>query len=283
MAAGESGAARGRRGEGGGLGMRRLVLIDLDTRYAGRPELWRIVGTAGLVLMAAVLLVLQQRSVRREARQKRLVQLGMAARTLTHEIRNPLGVLKAQEALLRKTLPPEFAADVSVIGEEIDRLKTITDRVRDWLSDPRGNPVIIDVASELERILGRLPWPVTRDYSSLRGKVLMDPVLFASAVENLVRNAVESSDGMDECPVPTVSCRTRGRRIRIVVEDRGRGLPDVRSASLFDPFFTTKARGSGVGLALSRQLVEAAGGSLTLAGREGGGARAVIELPEERD
>ena len=87
-------------------------------------------GAAGLTLLAISLLIMQQVSARRIVRQHRLVQLGLAARTLTHEIRNPLGVLKAQQALLKKTLPPEQAANLSIIAEEIDRLSALTDKVR---------------------------------------------------------------------------------------------------------------------------------------------------------
>jgi two-component system sensor histidine kinase HydH len=206
----------------------------------------------------------------------------MASRTLTHEIRNPLGVLKAQEALLRRTLPPEFAQDVAVIGEEVDRLKTLTDRVRDWLSDPRGRPAVFDAPSELRRIVNRLPWKIETVFTDGEIPVRMDPILFASAVENLIRNAVESQEDLDS-PPPVVDCRTRGRRVRITVDDRGRGLPKVSRASLFDPFYTTKTRGSGVGLPLARQLVEAAGGRLEIGNREGGGVRAVIDLPREKD
>ena len=70
--------------------------------------------------------------------------------------------------------------------------------------------------------------------------------------------------------------------MQIIIKDRGKGLPEGDIERLFDPFFTTKIKGSGVGLALSRQLIEAAGGSLKLENRDNGGVQAIIDLPGEK-
>jgi len=92
---------------------------------------------------------------------------------------------------------------------------------------------------------------------------------------NLVRNAVDAS------------LETRGRvevgwaadddALRVWIDDEGRGI--ASTANLFVPFFTTKPNGSGIGLALSRQIAEAHGGTLTLANRDGRGCRAELRLP----
>ena len=72
--------------------------------------------------------------------------------------------------------------------------------------------------------------------------------------------------------------REKGRVV-ISVRDRGKGIPPELSEKVFDPFFTDKVYGSGVGLSLSRRFVEAAGGTLTLLQRRGGGTEARVTLP----
>ncbi len=278
---GEPGKSRGR-----GNGMRRLILIDWDLHVSGKSGLWRITGAAGLTLLAVSLLIMQQASTRKMIKQRKLVQLGLAARTLTHEIRNPLGVLKAQQALLKKILPPDQAVNLTIIGEEVDRLSALTDKVREWLADPAGIPVIFDVSAKLQSVLERQPWKVKTNLLQPGPKIKMDPALFSSALVNIVRNAVESQENIPDTPTPDVTLNLHGKLIRIVVQDHGKGLPDGNPENLFNPFFTTKIKGSGVGLALSRQFIEAAGGSLKIENRINGGIRAgvrvTVDLPREK-
>ncbi|MCK5736437.1 MAG: HAMP domain-containing histidine kinase [Spirochaetaceae bacterium] len=277
-----AGQSRGR-----GYGMHRLVLIDWDLRISGKAGLWRIIGAAGLTILAVSLLIMQQLSARRMIKQRKLVQLGLAARTLTHEIRNPLGVLKAQQALLKKILPPEQAVNLSIIGEEINRLTTLTDKVREWLADPAGKPAGFDISAELSNILERQPWEVRNHFPQPGPRIMMDPALFSSTLVNLIRNAVESQEGIPDIPPPEVTLNTHGKMIRIFIQDQGKGLPEGNPEDLFNPFFTTKIKGSGIGLALSRQFVEAAGGSLYIENRISNGSidgvRVIIELPREKN
>ena len=267
---------------GHGYGMRRQVLIDWDSRKNGNPEVLRIAGAAGLTLLAISLLVMQQVSARRFEKHRRLVQLGLAARTLTHEIRNPLGVLKAQQALLRKTLPPEYTGNLTVIADEVDRLSALTDRVREWLADPAGNPIVFDISEELHGILKRQPWDIKLDLPDPGPYVRMDPALFSSAVINLVRNAIESQEEKSDVSAPEVILASHGKIVRLIVQDRGKGLPEGNTEDLFNPFFTTKIKGSGVGLALARQFIEAADGTLRIENRSSGGVRTIMELPREK-
>ena len=98
-------------------------------------------------------------------------------------------------------------------------------------------------------------------------------------MENLVRNATESYDeGSGSQQVEVDLSREKGHVV-ISVLDRGRGIPPDLSEKIFDPFFTDKVHGSGVGLSLSRRFVEAAGGTLTLLRRTGGGTEARVTLP----
>jgi len=286
------GAVRGRAGggPGGGAGMRRLLLVDWDLGAARSSGLRRFLGAAALALLAVLLLVMQQLSEARlaryrrdEERRTRLVQLGLAARTLTHEIRNPLGTIRAQEAVLRKTLPEGHEDELDIIAGEVDRLNGLSDRVREWLDDPAGRPEILDLGETVPGILRRFPANVTLAGEPPSGlRIRMDPMLFETTVTNLLRNAVESHQAAGRTTPPEMVLDVRGRRVSIHVDDAGTGLPEGPVEELFDPFRTTKTRGSGVGLALARRAAEAAGGSLELRDRPEGGARASLVLPLEK-
>ena len=91
---------------------------------------------------------------------------------------------------------------------------------------------------------------------------------------NLLENAVEMSEGR---VVATIS---RGRSgLRFVVRDHGPGLPDGDPARIFEPFFTKRTRGTGLGLAVCKRLVELHGGTLAARPADGGGAEFTIDLP----
>jgi signal transduction histidine kinase len=74
--------------------------------------------------------------------------------------------------------------------------------------------------------------------------------------------------------------RSPGKKFaRVVVDDSGPGIPEADRDRVFEPFFTSKSSGTGLGLAIAKTIVERHGGSISLDGRPGGGARAVVELP----
>ena len=98
---------------------------------------------------------------------------------------------------------------------------------------------------------------------------------------NLIANGVEASleTHPDATGRVTLSWKIRGPHLHVWIDDDGPGLPADKD--LFVPFFTTKPEGSGIGLALSRQIAEAHGGELSLANRKEGGCRALLLLPLE--
>ena len=117
--------------------------------------------------------------------------------------------------------------------------------------------------------------PVDADIDSV--VVSFDQDRARSVFENLIKNATESCDDRD--PQVSVEIRVRHKVVTVKVMDRGNGLPKQTKENLFDPFFTTKIHGSGIGLSISKQFVEARDGSLKLYDRDGGGTVAEVNLP----
>lgn len=266
---------------GGALRVSYTVYDVSEIRGRSRQLLlFIILALSTAVLLFLLLLFVAQRLqlAEAEAQEKRkLAELGEAARTLTHEIRNPLGALKMQASLLKRTLPPEQGEATELLDEEIGRISYLVERVREFLKNPEGRPEQLEL-NEFVRAL-RLGDRVRVSEAESPLPVRIDPEKLRSAVENLVANGVEANNEAGRDEAVAVVLKRRGTKAQLVICDSGNGIPEEVASRIFDPFFTTKAQGSGVGLAISRRFVEAAGGRLVFGAREGGGSCFSIELP----
>jgi two-component system sensor histidine kinase HydH len=212
--------------------------------------------------------------------QKNLVIVGTAASTLAHEIKNPLLAIRLQTSILKKLLPEDSDGreEIQAIDEEVERLSSMTYRVNDFLRDAAGNRSNIDAVSILEetfqRLTGRAAW--TAADRPDQAVVLMDEARLRSVLENIIRNALESESPAEEV---RASVRKSASEVAIYIVDRGKGISEENFKQVFDPFYTSKSSGTGIGLAVSKRFIEAAGGGISLANREGGGVEAEISLP----
>jgi signal transduction histidine kinase len=247
---------------------------------------------SGLAALFVLLLASNLRFRKRAEERETLARLGESARTLAHEIRNPLGAIRIQTALARQRLGGESWAELDAIDEETQRLGSLSKRVGDFLKDPAGRPESVDLPSFLEELASRSPYHPRFSSDGHSAIVRFDSELLRSAIENLLRNADESYENRADAPpsggraIEVELSRAVGRgpaRAVIAVRDRGVGITPAALEKAFDPFYTDKVQGSGIGLPLARRFVEAAGGSLSLAPRVGGGTEARVVLPlEER-
>ena len=248
-----------------------------------RMRIFAFLGIGAVTLMALLVISIYNSNRRYRAalaRHENLASLGAAARTLTHEIKNPLSAMKIQNALLHKMLPPEYSQDLDVMDREIERLTNLTNRVSEFMKDPVGQPQVIDLVRFLPDIARLFECSIKLNFNRMDSIcILFDPDRARSVFENLIKNATESAQ--DRKPEIEVEVRrTRKKTVTILVKDRGDGLPEELSQeTLFDPFFTTKAKGSGIGLSISRQFIGAAGGRLSLKRRDGGGTVCEVVLP----
>lgn len=263
----------------------RFVFIDIDVENLLREG--RLVFLAVILLLSVfvsivAMVIFYSRKLAmyrdREQNTAHLVQLGEAARTLAHEIKNPLGVIKVQCATLRRTVPEDRRKNIDVIEEETDRLVLLTNRVRDFLHNSGGDPRACDAAWFLEqcrvRYAGRI---VVAESGEVAADVLIDRDRLVQVLDNLIVNALEATDAVSGLPEISISVAKNRAVFRIA--DRGSGVAPENRERLFEPFFTTKARGSGIGLALARRFVEQALGTLGYEERAGGGSVFVVSLP----
>ena len=230
-------------------------------------------------LMAAlVFLYNRNRSYRQRAESDRqLMQLGEAARTLAHEIRNPLGSIRIQSRMIEKILPTEESGHLQIINQEVDRLNLLSTRVSEFIRNPSGNLEPIDMREYVRGLVQRLGFPVRVAGDDGAGlSVMFDRDRLPIVCENIIQNAWESMseiDGVDDRIERVVEVNLKREEGFGVVEvlDRGAGIPKELRDRIFEPFFTTKATGTGLGLATARRLVEAADGRIVVSDRKGGG------------
>ncbi|MGD9938810.1 MAG: PAS domain-containing sensor histidine kinase [Clostridia bacterium] len=255
-------------------------LGDYTARQASLLTTLLAVSIALAGLYAALILMYRRylAAADSEARNRELVELGEAARTIVHEIKNPLGVIRIQCGLLRRGADKAAASGIAVIEDEVLRLTMMADRIRTYLSpaDRQSQPVLMEalIAGFSDRYA-----EAVRFETRLAGDEMVsaDENRLVEALDNIIANARDAMAGSDS--VPDVEIFSRQQRVLIQVSDRGTGIaPEIRK-KLFEPFFTTKPRGTGLGLALARKNIEACGGSLVYTERQGGGSVFTVSLP----
>lgn len=205
-------------------------------------------------------------------------------RVLSHEINNSLTPIKSIAHSLRRIVDrvdpfprqDEVSQGLSLIEERSGALGRFLRSYAQLARLPKPQPRPLRVSELMSRIVElekRLPVVVN---PSTDVDLVADSDQLEQALINIVRNAVDAS--IETSGGVAVGWRPDGEWVEITIDDEGKGLPDT--SNLFVPFFTTKPNGSGIGLALSRQIAEAHGGTITLANRtQHPGCRATIRLP----
>jgi two-component system sensor kinase FixL len=222
----------------------------------------------------------------------RLTALGEMASALAHEINQPLSAianyLKGSRMLLAQPDPPlerigdavERAADEALrAGEIIRRLREFVARGETGRG-PESLSKLIEEASALA-LVGAKHHGVRVAINFDRGvdRVMVDKVQIQQVVLNLIRNAIDSmADGSKRELDIAVTRDPRGQAV-VSVSDSGAGISSDALSRLFQPFFTTKSDGMGVGLSISRTIIEAHGGHLRARNRDEGGAIFDFTLP----
>src|SRR5437867_5950539 len=209
----------------------------------------------------------------RELEAERLRAFREVARRVAHEIKNPLTSMRIAVDQLRRAGGPtggRAAMAIQVLSAETDRLERLAKEFSEFGRLPEGPQSEIDLVELLEE-LGRTGVPpevhVTVRANGEPCKLLghYDPLRRAFA--NLLRNASEAMGGHGSIEI---AVSRDGNGLAVTIADHGAGIPDDLRQRVFEPYFTTKQDGTGLGLALVRQTIEAHNGSITVAETPGG-------------
>ena len=221
-----------------------------------------------------------------QAHQRQLIQheklagIGRLAAGVAHEINNPLAVILGYARLLGRKATGESAADLQIIEDESLRAKAIVDGLVDMARPPHLECERVDLRMLVDDVVGRLS-----DAEALNGVtigvtgsciVIGSSQKLRQVVLNLVKNAAEASIPGGRVEVEIDCSRGVGS---LVVRDTGRGLTREALERVFEPFFNSKPKGTGLGLAVSKGIVQAHGGAIAAANMPSGGARFEVTLP----
>lgn len=217
---------------------------------------------------------------------EKLASIGELSTYIAHEIRNPLFAIGGfANALLRDATDPKTREKLGIIVKESTRLDGILKSILTFArpSEPapgqcdvndvaRQTMDIMRLACENQGVLAEL------DLAPDLPLVLAAPELIQQCLINLVKNAVEA---MPSGGTLVVRTSFSGAHVLLAVEDTGVGIPAEIRDKVFSPFFSTKGKGSGLGLAMIRKILDDMGGHAELASKPGAGTRVTLLLPPQ--
>ncbi len=252
-------------------------------------------GVLALLASAIAMIVVSTRRAQRLAAQQMEFVAG-----ISHELRTPLAVIRAAAENLADEVvrdPEKTRQYGELINREGRRLSNMVERVLLFAKMRAGNPQferqVIDLVATIDdAIASNSAWmdersvTVRKELPESLPELIGDPSALSSVIQNLVSNAIKYSR-----PGGTVTIQAResktdsGTAIQIAVHDDGDGIPSKEIPHLFEPFFRgerarrTQIQGSGLGLSLVKQVVEAHGGSIDVVSTPGAGSTFMVQLP----
>jgi two-component system nitrogen regulation sensor histidine kinase NtrY len=244
---------------------------------AGEAQVYHL-SQRGFLLNARRHRLVLLKQLTRELAAQEVTVWKKVIRVIAHELSNSLAPISSLahsgQLLARAPDSAQLTRVFETIGERAAHLATFIDGYARFAKLPRPRPASVSWAQFLARLEGTLPF-------RLDAPIPAQPAYFdASQIEqvmiNLLKNAAESGSAPLEVTVAVHAC-TPG--FRIEVGDRGGGLSEDTLRDALLPFYSTKPTGTGLGLTLCREIVEAHGGRLSLANREAGGALVTVWLP----
>jgi signal transduction histidine kinase len=234
-----------------------------------------------------------QRFQREATQRERLSSLGRLSTVIAHEIRNPLMIIKTSLRSLRRddARPEQTAAVAKDIDEEITRLNRIVSEVLDF-----ARPIKFDLAAADLNALARDAVKAAGAEDGEQGqagiRLDLDPAIppivtdaerLRQALVNIIGNAIHAvrqvASAQPDGAIRLRTARIDSRRVAVTVADRGSGIAAEDLPRVFDPYFTTRRTGTGIGLAISRNIIEGLGGRITVASQRESGTEVRIELP----
>jgi signal transduction histidine kinase len=216
-------------------------------------------------------------------RAERLSIMGQMAGGIAHELRGPLGVISNASYYLNKTLPnveDDVKECLDIISEEVKAASKIINDLLDYARRRPTNKNHTSLQKLVETVLIKYPpldhIKVQIDFPDNLYHVFVDESQIEQILSNLISNACHA---MKDGGTLTIQADNKKACVYLYITDTGCGISEEDLEKIFEPLFTTKSRGIGIGLPLSRRLVEANGGKISVKSKINQGTTFTIELP----
>lgn len=267
--------------------MRGRLVALLEEHWTASPqELSKTLASLRKLLdleFAIITSAYQAEYLAKLQRSERFAALGQVTGGIAHEMRNPLNVIKTSVYYLqnaRQVTPEKSAEHLRRIGKQVEIADNVISALSSFTKTPQSNSRAFSAAACVQQAIedASLPASIETEVNAAPGlaQALGDEDQIRIVLANLVHNA---RDAMPEGGRLTATLSQVDGHINVEVSDTGHGIPQEILHQVMEPFFTTKARGIGLGLAISRSIVERNRGTLSVSCPPGKGASFLLRLP----
>lgn len=217
-------------------------------------------------------------------RSERLAAVGELASGVGHELRNPLSVIRNATYVLKSTLPENLDEDsrkmLQILDEQVDKSNKIVTDLLNFTRVRPASPSGIDLYSLVRQSLSLVTVPqnvsIKVNFNGNSPRVSVDSEQISHAFANIIANAVDSITGNGQV---VMDAGKQDNKAWISFADSGCGIPQDNLKKIFEPLYTTKPKGIGLGLALTKRLIEQNKGKVEVASKVGEGTTFTIRLP----
>jgi len=278
------------------------LIQDLSQQYQSIVRFQYLTIGLSILIMALIFVVLvlivrkAERFIEERAREQRelesqlnhaerLAALGQMCAGVSHEIRNPLGIIRSTAELL-SGMPDSHEGQrklSNVIIEESSRLNNIVTEFLDFARPQEPNfqecyleEIINKNLNFLGPELDKQNISVENNLNGRSFKLRADPQLLYRTFLNIFVNAIQS---MEKGGALSVNVTEKPGQYVVGIEDTGAGISKENLGKIFNPFFSTKDKGSGLGLPIVRNFIEGHKGSIEITSKEGSGTKVFVRLP----
>ncbi len=278
------------------------IVQDLSGDYKTIFQIQILVVITCTVLMGALFVVLvfvvkrgegiiQKRAMERLrlkerlAHAERLSSMGEMAAGISHEIRNPLGIIRSSAELLKKKIakidPQNTFPDIIV--EEANRLNRIITDFINYAKPREPNMTLCRLEEIIDKNITFLEAQnkeqgcvIKKNFQNHLPEIMADSTMLYQSFLNILINAMQA---MPDGGRILVEISSNDHWVTVHFDDEGQGIPSENLDKIWDPFFTTKDQGTGLGLGIVKNIVESHGGGVQIVNRPVRGTRVTIELP----
>lgn len=223
-------------------------------------------------------------------RSERLAAIGQLAGGVGHELRNPLGAIKNAIYYIKGRLAksgfaekePRVMEFLGIVDDEVGASDKIINDLLGFSRVSKPTVAPTPVRGLIEQVLSKVPVPenieLNVDIGPAATEIAVDADQIQQVLTNVIINAVQA---MPEGGRLTISTRERNGFLELAVTDTGSGIAEENRGKIFEPLFTTRAKGIGLGLAVSKSIIDRHGGQIEVRSAVGKGTTFIIRLPLE--